>query len=114
MTALLRGLLLGDPAAATGTSSSRLSAEVKQVKWPPLPPDDDDKVTDEWTGASDVNDDEEDELPQDAVDVMVDVAADDAISADRKETERRGDAIVARLTPERPDVDPIFVHSIDI
>ena len=59
----------------------------------------------EWTGASDVNEDEEDELPHlegDAVEVMVVAVA--AASAERKETERRGDDeddAIARTTPDR-------------
>ncbi len=88
-------------------ASSRLSAEVKQVRW--LLPDDVDEVT-EWTGASDVNEDEQDELPHlddDAV-VTAATAAAVATSAERKETERRGEDdddddedAIPRTTPGR-------------
>lgn len=124
MTGLLRGRRLGEPAAATVTpppllvgtavaSSSRLSAEVKwQVKWPL--PDAVDEVTEGETGAraSDVNDDEEDELPHldDALEVM---AAEAVVSAERKETERRGDEEedddAIPLAPDRTDVATIFI-----
>ncbi len=138
MTALLLGRRLGEPepvaaaapeevAAATVTppaakaTASRLSSE---FKWPPpplLPPSaqadqvDDDVELDEvaeWTlagAASDVNEDEEDELPHlDDVDV-VDVMAASLVGAnsdERKETERRGDedeqvAIPFRTPPDR-------------
>lgn len=116
--ALLRGRRLGDPAAATAVtpdvvaapveSWSRLSAEVKwQVKW--LLPDDVDEVTEEETGAraSDVNDDEEDELPH--LDDALQVTAVAAASAERKETERRGDDDAIPFTPDRTDVPTIFV-----
>lgn len=65
----------------------------------------DDDDVDEVTGAKDVKDDEEDELPHldDAVDVMTVEAA----SADRNETERRGDDAIA-LTPDRTET--VFHH----
>ena len=58
----------------------------------------------EWTGASDVNEDEEDELPHLEDDAVMVVAV-AAASAERKETERRGDDeddAIARTTPDRP------------
>ena len=57
----------------------------------------------EWTGASDVNEDEEDELPHLEDDAVMVVAV-AAASAERKETERRGDDeddAIARTTPDR-------------